>query len=419
MSMRGEIITIGDELITGRVSDLNSYFLSGRVSSLGLRIENISSVGDDPERIIDALGRAVGRSEFVLVTGGLGPTDDDITTRVAAEFFGRPLLVNEPFLHAIQAYLAERSLPWLEAYGKMALLPEGAELIDPTEACGFYLLHGRVPVYFLPGVPEQVRLLAETKVLPLLLSQSRELSVVRQRVFKVFGLPEAKINQILSGLNQTSAGILIGYYPSFPENHVTVTVRAATADQADLTLAGLEAEVEKRLGPHLIAKDEATLEETVGRLLRARGLTLAVAESCTGGLISHRLTSVSGSSDYFDRGLVVYGNRAKIELLGVPAEIIETKGAVSPEAAEYMARGARERSGTDLGLASTGIAGPTGGTPDKPVGTVYLALAAANGLGVRPLRFHGRRDQITILTAQTALSWLRSYLLDDTFLHGH
>ncbi len=418
--MRGEIITIGDELITGRVCDLNAHFLSGRLSSFGIKITAISSVGDDPEAISGVLARAVERSQFVIACGGLGPTEDDITVRVAADFAGLPLVLDEEYLASIRNSLRTRGVPWAESFRKMAFLPEGASLIDPKgDSCGFYLYHGDVPVFFLPGIPEEVRLLAERKVLPLLVRKDRDKAVVRQRLFKVFGLQEARIGEILEGVTGSEKGARIGFYPNYPENHVAVTVWADTAEQAESVLSRLEAEVERRLGRYVVAKDAATLEESVGILLKARGLRLATAESCTGGLISHRLTSVSGSSDYFERGLVVYSNEAKQELLGVPAEIIEEFGAVSAETAERMASGVRERSGVDIGLASTGIAGPTGGTPDKPVGTVFLALAGPAGAGARKFKFSGRRGQITSITAQTALDMLHRYLVDDTFLFRH
>jgi nicotinamide-nucleotide amidase len=418
--MRGEIITIGDELLSGRVCDLNSFFLSGRISSYGLVIESISSVGDDETRIIEVLNRAVGRSEFVLVSGGLGPTEDDLTTRVAAKFFGRPLVLDQTFLRSIRNSLEKRGGRWVESYRKLAYLPEGAKLIDPDgEACGFYLEYENIPVFFLPGVPNEVRLLAETKVLPWLLKGDQDPVVVRQRVFKLFGPPEAAIGDVLEGLTAGEKGVMIGYYPNFPENHVTITVRAKTEQEAGLRLSRLESEVDHRLGRFIVAKDIDTVEDVVGRLMAARGLTLAVAESCTGGLISHRLTSVSGSSNYFDRGLVVYSNRAKAELLNVPRQVLDDFGAVSQETALAMAQGVRELSRTSLGLATTGIAGPTGGTPDKPVGTVYLALADHKQAGVKRFRFSGRRDQVTTLTAETALSWLQRYLIDDTFLFRH
>ena len=417
--MQGEIIIIGDEITSGRVCDLNSSFLAARLSSFGFEVRAFSSVGDVPEQIIEVLDRALGRSDFVLVCGGLGPTEDDITASVAADFFSLPLVMDESFIETIKRAVKKWGLPWLESYRKMAFLPEGAKMLDPQRACGFLLKRGRIPVFFLPGIPEEVRHLAETKVFPYLLERDQDQAVVRQRLFKVFGLQEALIGEMLEGLGHGEPGVSIGFYPNFPETHVTVTVRAASEHQAESVLLRLENEVEKRLGTYVVAKDLATLEESAGRLLRERGLRLSVAESCTGGLISHRLTSISGSSDYFERGMVVYSNTAKQELLEIPAKIIETHGAVSAETAVHMAEGVRDSSGTDLGLASTGIAGPTGGTDEKPVGTVFIALAAPEGTEVERFKFSGRRDQITGLTAQTALNWLYRYLRDGSLLFRH
>ena len=414
--MRGEIITIGDELISGRVCDLNSFFLSARVSSYGLRVMAITSVGDDRERIMDILHQAVDRSDFVLVSGGLGPTEDDITTDVAADFFDLPLVLDEPFLDIIKKSLEKWGVPWVEAYRKLALIPQGASLLDPGVACGFHLDHGTVPMFFLPGVPSEVRRMTEKAVLPILLSKRRDRSAVRQRLFKIFGIQEAQIEETLDGITGGAGNISIGYYPNFPENHVTVTVRAESEEDAERTLGRLEAEVERRLAFYLVGKDAATLEMSVGRLLREKGLTLSVAESCTGGQIAGRITSVAGSSDYFERGVVVYSNRSKVELLGVPDEVIQTHGAVSEPTAEHMARGIRERSGTDIGLATTGIAGPTGGTPEKPVGTVYIGLAGPEGVRVERVNFLGPRDQVVQLTTQTALNRLLRYLADPSFI---
>lgn len=417
--MYGEIITIGDELISGRVADQNSFFLAARLSSLGLTIKNISSVGDDPEQIKDVLRRALSRSRFVLVSGGLGPTDDDITAGVAADFFDLPLIEDKNLIESLKKALEEKHLPWIDTYRKFALIPEGACFIDPQVACGFYIMHGQIPVFFLPGVPAEVKRLAETRVLPLIMEIIGEKVVIKQRILKIFGLQEARIGEIIKGAGEGFDGLSIGFYPNFPENHLSLTVRAESEADAEKILNDVEAEVEQRLGRYIVARGEAGIEETVGELLTKRGLTIATAESCTGGLIARRLTSVSGSSNYFERGIVAYSNRAKSELLGVPEEIIEQHGAVSEQTAIRMAKGIREKSGTDLGLATTGIAGPTGGTPEKPVGAVYIALAAENACRVKRYNFSGMRNDITVLTSYVALSWLHRYLNDDSFLYSN
>ncbi|MBW2060632.1 MAG: competence/damage-inducible protein A [Deltaproteobacteria bacterium] len=409
--MRGEIITIGDELVSGRVRDFNAHYLSSRLSSLGIVVTAISTVGDNQEGIIEVLDRAVKRSEFVLVCGGLGPTEDDITAEVAARFLDCPLVLDEDSLKYLKRSLNQHGLPWVDAYEKLAYVPEGARLIDPqAQACGFYSHLNEIPIFFLPGVPEEVRYLADAKVLPLLVSYDKNRAVVRQRTLKVFGLQEARIGELLEGLAGQDKGVLIGFYPNFPENHVTITVRRNTVGEAEKALLEVEKEAEARLEPYIVARDSASIEDSLGRLLREKGLRLAVAESCSGGLISHRITSVSGSSDYFERAVVVYSNDSKIELLNVPADMIKAHGAVSPETAASMAQGIRSVSRTDLGLATTGIAGPAGGTEDKPVGTVFIALADAKGVEVDSFRFSGTREQIKILTAQAALNRVLLYL---------
>ncbi|MBW2139727.1 MAG: competence/damage-inducible protein A [Deltaproteobacteria bacterium] len=409
--MHGEIITIGDELISGRVRDRNANYLSTRLSSMGIIVTAISTIGDNPEAIIETLDRAIMRSEFVLVCGGLGPTEDDITAKVAAQFLDCPLILDEKVLEYIKHSMKERGLPWVNAYEKLAYVPKGARLIDPQgQACGFYCLSNETPVFFLPGVPEEVRYLADSNVLPLLVSYDSKRAVVRQRVLKIFGLQEAQIGELLEGVANQDTGVLIGYYPNFPENHVSITVRRQTVGEAEKDLLEIEKEVEKRLDPYIVAKDLSSIETSIGQIMKNKGLRLAVAESCTGGLISHRVTSVSGSSEYFERAVVVYSNNSKIDLLNVPAETIEIHGAVSAETAASMAQGIRSISQTDIGLATTGIAGPTGGTKEKPVGTVFIALADKEGVEVERFHFSGSREQVKILTAQTALNWVLLYL---------
>ncbi|MBW2621672.1 MAG: competence/damage-inducible protein A, partial [Deltaproteobacteria bacterium] len=401
----------GDELVSGRIRDRNAHYLSLRLSSLGIIVNAVSAVGDNQEDIIELLERAVGRSDFVLVCGGLGPTEDDITTEVAAQFFKSPLVLDERFLEYIKTSIEKRGLPWVDGYDKLAYIPDGARLIDPRgQVCGFHLKCEDVPVFFLPGVPEEVEFLANSKILPLLVSSDENRAVVRQRIFKVFGLQEARINELLQGLADPETGALIGFYPNFPENYVAVTVRRDTVAEAEEALERIEAVVEEKLREYIVATDSGTLEETVGKLLKDRELTIAVAESCTGGLICHRITQVAGSSDYFERGIVVYSNESKIEQLHVPREVIETHGAVSAETAAAMAEGIRLVSQADLGLATTGIAGPTGGTLEKPVGTVFIALADSEEALVERFQFSGTRAQIKALTAQTALDRVRRFL---------
>lgn len=408
--MRGEIILIGDELVSGRTRDENGYYLATRLGSLGLVVTALSYVGDDEPRIRELLARAGQRSEFVLVSGGLGATDDDITARTAASFFGRPLVLDQDLLAFIRRAVEERGLTWSQAYEKLALLPQGARLIDSQGyASGFSLEHDGIPFFFMPGIPAEVRLLTESKVLPLLAGYDKDKAVIRQRVFKLFGLDEPEIGCLLSPVAEP--GLLVGFYPAFPENHVALTVRRATAARAAAALDRAAEKVRAIVGKWIVAEDEDTLEANLGRLLAAKGLKIAVAESCTGGLIGHRLTQAPGASRYFDRGAVCYSNQAKREMLGVEEQTLDAHGAVSEETARAMAQGILARSGADIALAVTGIAGPEGGSPEKPVGTVIIALARGEEVSARRFLFSGGRREIKLLTAETALDLVRRALL--------
>ncbi|MBU0516664.1 MAG: competence/damage-inducible protein A [Proteobacteria bacterium] len=413
-----EIITIGDELISGRVRDRNAEFVAGRLFGLGVRVRAITTVADDLARIQDALTRAVRRSDLVLVTGGLGPTEDDVTCAAAAEVGGVPLVRNEAIWLKIKGYLELRGRGESpERYEKLAVLPQGAEIIDPRgNTCGFSIIVGGVPVFLLPGVPEQTRDLMDAQVIPFLSAGLADGSVLRQRLIKTFGLDETAIQEKLAPLAADWPGVSLGYYPDFPEVHLMLTAQAKDENEAAALITRAEGDVRRVLGKVVYGREHDRLESVVGELLAARGRKLAVAESCTGGLIGHRLTGVPGSSEYVDRVLVTYSNQAKVELLGVSGETLEKHGAVSAETAVEMAAGVRERSAVDLGLAVTGIAGPDGGTDEKPVGTVFIALGDAQRTAVRRHRFMGRRHQIKILSAAHALDWLRRYFIQPGFM---
>lgn len=418
-SLKIEIIGIGNELTTGRVLDQNAGYAAGRLSSHGFRVTRIVFIPDRARDIRSALIQAGKRAEAVLVTGGLGGTLDDITAEVVSKTFNRPLRLHPSLLNQIKVFLKKRGLPWDPVFEKMAWLPSGVELFHPRpKAAGFFLEEKGIPFFFLPGVPAEMRRILDRQIIPRLLQGRPDQQVSKQRIYKIFGLVEPEINRRLQDLEQEYGSVQLGFYPNFPENHLTVLVRAEKAFRADQLLDELEGEIEDRLGDTIVGRNDETLESVIGELLRGKKLTLSVAESCTGGLISHRITNFPGSSDYFDRGLVVYSNQAKRELLGVSTRILNRYGAVSEKTALAMASGIQERSRSDLGLAVTGIAGPGGGTPEKPVGTVWIALAAPRGVRAGHYLFGGRRRQIKVMTAYTALDWLRRYLRDDSFLFG-
>jgi competence/damage-inducible protein CinA-like protein len=409
--MHGEIIATGTELITGLVADCNANYAARRLYEAGLVVARITTVGDQAPLIREVIDQALARSEFIIVTGGLGPTEDDVTLPAAALALDRRLVVHEGLLDRVKRCLGERQIPWEERYAGLALIPEGAQLLDPgCMACGFAVQHQGVRLIFLPGVPQEMRSLFDNIVLPSLVDWANPEEFWVRRTLRLFGISEVQLQAVICRLPDFQQDVAVGYYPNFPETHLSLTVRGIDRAALNAALDRLIATLAQEVGEALIGSNEVTLEELVGRLLKERDLTLAVAESCTGGLIGHRLTNVAGSSDYFLGGVVSYSNAAKQDLLRVPAEVLAQKGAVSPEAARDMARGVRETCRAAVGLAVTGIAGPSGGSLAKPVGTVYIGLATPEGNDVWHYQFHGNRTQIKTLTAETALDCLRRKL---------
>jgi nicotinamide-nucleotide amidase len=409
--MQGEIIATGAELISGRVADFNARYAARRLYEAGITVQRITILGDEPPLFRELLLRALDRSRFIIVTGGLGATDDDLTAPAAAAALELPLRHDAALLARLHRYLEKRQIPWLERYGRLALIPQGAVVLDPGGmACGFTLKHAGVRLFFLPGVPTEMRGMFDAYVLPRLLELAGDAGCLAQRTLRLFGIPETQLQEVISRLPEFQQGVGVGYYPNFPENHLTLTVHGRDPQVLAETLDRLTAALAREVNDALLGPEEVPLEELVGRQLQENHLTLALAESCTGGLIGHRVTSVAGSSDYFLGGVVSYSNEAKADLLHVDPEVLAQFGAVSPETARDMAVGAKVAFGADLGLAVTGIAGPTGGSPAKPVGTVYIALATPEEVEVWHYRFHGNREAVKILSAETALDRLRRKL---------
>ena len=362
---------------------------------------------------------AVEESRFVIITGGLGSTEDDLTNEIVAQALNRPLCLDKGMFEQIKGYVESRSLRMSPSLEKMAWVPEGAKILNPGgQVCGFSMVEGDVRLYFLPGVPDQMRFLMDTFVIPELLSHCRTLPVLRQRILKLYGLSEPDIAEMIKDLSQKMNDIMLGFYPHFPENHVTISLRGHDEPTVMKDLSRAEKEVRALFGSYVFATGNQTMEDAVGVFLKERGLTLSVAESCTGGLIGDLLTNAAGSSKYFQGGAVVYSNQSKMDLLNVLPDTLETHGAVSDQTVREMACGVRERFKTDLGLSVTGIAGPDGGSQKKPLGTVYIGLAAKEELFSGKYRFWGTRKQVKSNTAMMALDWIRRTLNGDPFLPG-
>ncbi len=410
--MKGEIIAIGDELTSGRILNTTSGFAARKLFDAGYTIHAMSTIGDTPELIGEALLQAIGRVDFIIVTGGLGSTDDDLTNEAVSQALNRPTIPNLEMLARIRSHLTRQNAAPDSPLEKLAWLPRGAEAFDPqSRTAGYQIIHDETPIYFLPGVPSEMRHLMSDAVLPRLAAWKAG-SRLRtcQRIYKIFGVTEPEVNQIIKRLD-ISEEVMVGYYPVFPDVHLSILIRGKDKAVSNQFFQSSCLAIEKALGSFIYGTDLDDLETVIGSLLIRKKLRLAVAESCSGGLLSHRITSVAGSSGYFDGGAVTYSNALKTTFLGVDNRLIEEYGAVSAEVAREMAYGIREKTASDIGLSITGVAGPTGGTAEKPVGTVFIAISDKDHCAVEQYHFSGNRHRIQTLTAHTGLNNLRLCLL--------
>ncbi len=413
---RAVIISCGDELVTGRIADTNAAFLADELASVGIAVRATLVIGDDPERIAWAWSEAMASADLVVATGGLGPTMDDLTTETLARLLGRPLVSDPGVVEHIRGIFAAagRSMPSNNL--KQAEFPVGAVIVpNPLGTAPGYRLvvegdgHRRCHLVVLPGVPREMKRMWADTMRPWLHEARGGERVYLQRTFQTFGLTESGLDERLRGVVRPAEARL-SFRASFPEISVRVTVLGEPQDAA-ARLGAIAERVRARIAEAVYGEGADTMEGVVGGLLGSRRLTLALAESCTGGLIGHRITNVPGSSAYFLQGLVCYNDAAKRELLGVSPETLATHGAVSEETAREMAIGVRRVAGADLGLATTGIAGPAGGSPGKPVGTVCIALAWCDDVAARRYQLWGTRDWVKLLASQIALDWVRRYAL--------
>jgi nicotinamide-nucleotide amidase len=414
--MRAAILALGDEIVSGTTLDTNSAFLAGALRENGVEVVAILAAPDEETAIARAVERGLEEAELVVSTGGLGPTADDLTTACVARLAGLPLVLHEPSLAHIEERFRSRGIEFTPNNRRQALFPEGSVVVPnpigtaPGFICPFPVAGEVRHLVCLPGVPWEMRLMVEETLLPWVRGRAGGLHFA-SRVFSTFGLPESRLDELLAGVLDPAEGRL-AFRAAFPRVQARITLPGADPAALQRRLDALEVEVRQRLGGHLYATGDLGMEEVVGQLLRDHGLTVAVAESCTGGLIGHRITDVPGSSEYFLLGVVAYANAAKEALLGVSGELLERHGAVSEETAAAMAEGVRQRAGADIGVATTGIAGPGGGTEEKPVGTVCVALAWEGGRWSRRYRLGTRgREWIKEMTAQIALDRLRRHVL--------
>jgi nicotinamide-nucleotide amidase len=407
--MKIELVVVGNEILSGSIHDRHSAFVGQHLISAGHRLTKITAVGDDRGEISRAIQQALKVMDVVIVTGGLGPTHDDITREALADAIGMPLQLNRALLESIEEKFRRKNMEMPSVNEKQAFMPAGGRPLrnDAGIAPGIRMdIKGKF-LFAIPGVPQEMKEMFTGEVLPAILTR-HPVRRPRITVLRTTGIGESKLAGMLKSLAIKEDGFELASLPAATGVDLRFSFPPGFSKSREKTILNA---VRTAFDEYIYASSSLSLEEVVGEILRSRKLTISIAESCTGGLISHRITSVPGSSAYFIEGLVTYSNRAKIDLLGVDPRDIETAGAVSREIATAMAKGVRHRANTDIGAAVTGIAGPEGGSDKKPVGTVFVGVAAEGHQEVRQYLFGGDRSTINLKSSQAVLDMIRKYIL--------
>jgi nicotinamide-nucleotide amidase len=420
-NLRAEVIAVGSEMLTPTHVDTNSLFITERLNEIGIDLQGKTVAGDDRAVLKAIVSDALSRTDLLILTGGLGPTDDDLTRDVVADLIGRPLEYHEHIFEAIEKRFAARGLRTPEINRRQAMVPQGAVVLPNKNgtAPGLWIEHDRKLVVLLPGPPRELKPMFETVIQERLLACVGASRLFR-RLLRITGQSESYVEEKMQPLYakwlSARTRVTTTILASLGQIELHLTAVASSADEGHRALDGAVADVRETLGRDLFSTNGETMQQIVGELLRARRLRIAAAESCTGGLVMARLTEVPGSSDYVDRGVVVYSNESKTELLGVPASLISEHGAVSEPVAEAMAVGMARLARTDVAVGITGVAGPGGGTPEKPVGMVAIASAWSRGgavdTRVRTFNFVGGREMVRFQASQAALDMVRRWITE-------
>ena len=416
--MKAEIISIGTELLLGHILNTNTAFLSQKLAENGIDVYNTSVVGDNPQRLIEALNQAVRRSNIVITTGGLGPTVDDITIETVAKFIGKPLILNKMVLKCLKDYFEFRKVKFPAATMRQAYTPEGVRCVRNKvgTAPGMIVDWKDKVIICLPGPPRELESMFVNDILPYISRGRLNVPyavdnygswVIKTRTIKITGLAESVVNKKVKKILESKPPTTVGIYAKLGQVELKIMSKAVDEKTAARSIAAIEKNIRAKLNGYIFGCDKETLEDAVGGLLVKKRMTIGVAESCTGGLLSNRLTDVSGSSKYFTMGVVTYSNSSKENLLAIRREVLQKHGAVSKEVALAMAKGAMWLSCADIGVGITGIAGPTGGTRSKPVGLIYIAIVTDKKSIVKEMRFKGSREEIKFLSSQVALDLIR------------
>lgn len=413
--MVAELISVGTEILMGNIVNTNAAYLSRKLAQIGVSVYYQSTVGDNKERLAQAMKQAISRADVVILSGGLGPTKDDVTKEVAAEVLGRTMSLDERTMERIREYFVRVKKDTItENNWKQAMVPEGAIILDNHNgtAPGIIMEEKNTAVILLPGPPNELTLMFEESVLPYL--QKDEKKVLYSRMVKVCGIGESRAETMIQDLIDSQSNPTIAPYAKTGEVHFRVTALASTKEEGRALVKPVVEELKKRFKKAVYTtKEEVTLEEKLVKMLKKRGLTMSTAESCTGGMIAAKLVNVSGVSEVFRSGAVTYANEAKMQLLGVKKKTLRKYGAVSAQTAEEMAIGAAMNLDTDVAVAVTGIAGPDGGTKEKPVGLVYIGCYVCGQVNVYECHFTGTREKIRESTTIMALNLIRLMLLKE------
>ena len=409
--MNCEIIAVGSELLTADRLDTNSLFLTDQLNILGVEVVEKRVIGDHVNRIAEAVRTATARSEIVILTGGLGPTEDDVTRDAVSQALGRPLIYHPEIFEWIEQRFQRMKRKVAEINRRQAFVIEGAEILRNANgtAPGLWIEDGGRVVALLPGPPGEIKPMFTESCLPRLKRLVPPLAI-RTRFYRVSGMPESDLDQLISPVYKQYTNPVTTILAAPGDIQIHLRARCADEAEAEALLAEVAPKIESLLGDKIYSRNGDPMEAVVGKLLRSRGATVSVAESCTGGALAERLTSVAGSSDYFVGGFLVYTNLLKTSLLGVDAGLLEQRGAVSEAVAEAMALGAKERTGSTFALSVTGVAGPTGGSEEKPVGSVVIGFAGPGGSRAHNFRFPGDRPRVRGFAVQAALDLLRRAL---------
>ena len=411
--MKAEIITIGDELLIGQTVDTNSAWMGAELSRIGFDIYRITSVSDKREEIIRVLSEVTGRSDVVLITGGLGPTSDDITKQTLCEFFGTRLVPDNKVLEMIEQMVRKRNFTMNENNRRQADIPENCRVLYNATgtAPGMWFEKNNTIFISMPGVPLEMKYIMEAHVLPELQTRFTSQFILHKNIM-TYGMPEARLAEVLSGFeSELPESIKLAYLPSFGIIKLRLTGKGKARGEVTESVAEQVRKLCSLIPDIIYGEDEESMEMKAGSLLRERKATVSTAESCTGGAIARMITSVPGSSDYFAGSVVAYDNLVKTGILKVPAEIIASNGAVSRETVEAMARGAADLFGTTYTIATSGIAGPTGGSEDKPVGTIWIAISGPSGIVSEKFVFGNDRNLNITRSSIAALNLLRKQIL--------